>query len=103
MPSIVGTWLGYEVRYARGRWDAASKIAVRKRLSAGGKWIRTIGTRKISYRFEADFCRLHDASRSRKGFTSFATGDRQFESISLQRRVHCEPDRATGREISRLR
>ena len=48
--------------------------------------------RKISHRFETDFCRLHDGSRSRKGFTSFATGDRQFEFTSLQRRVSCEPD-----------
>ena len=41
--------------------------------------------RKISHRFETDFCHLHDGSHSRKGFTSFATGDRQFESTSLQR------------------
>jgi hypothetical protein len=46
---------------------------------------------KISHRFETDFCRLHDGSRSRKGFTSFATGDRQFESTSLQRGVRREP------------
>jgi hypothetical protein len=36
------------------------------RLSAGGKWIRTLSTRKISYRFETDFCRLRDAQGSRR-------------------------------------
>jgi hypothetical protein len=33
-------------------------------LAAGGEWIRTIGTRKISYRFETDFCRPGDGSDS---------------------------------------
>jgi hypothetical protein len=42
-------------------------------LSDGGKWIRTIGTRKISHLFETDFCRLHDGPCSRKGFTSLAS------------------------------
>jgi hypothetical protein len=32
------------------------------RLSAGGKWIRTIGTWKISFRFETDFRRIRDDS-----------------------------------------
>ena len=54
------------------------------RLPAGGGWIRTIGTRKISYRFETDFCRLGDGSGSRTGFISFATGNRWFESSPLQ-------------------
>jgi len=31
-------------------------------LSAGGKWIRTIGTWKISFRFETDFRRIRDDS-----------------------------------------
>jgi hypothetical protein len=30
-------------------------MRARDGLSAGGKWIRTIGTRKINYRFETDF------------------------------------------------
>src|ERR1700741_4693877 len=37
---------------------------VRTGLAAGGEWIRTIGTRKISYRFETDFCRPGDGSDS---------------------------------------
>src|SRR6516164_10634396 len=54
-----------------------------RRLSAGGKWIRTISTRKRSYRFETDFCRLHNGSRPRNGFTlSFATGDRQIHEAA---------------------
>ena len=35
----------------------------RRRLSAGGEWIRTIGTRKRSYRFETDFCRCKPVPR----------------------------------------
>jgi hypothetical protein len=35
---------------------------VRRRLFAGGKWIRTIGTWKISFRFETDFHRIRDDS-----------------------------------------
>jgi hypothetical protein len=59
--------------------------------------------RKISHRFETDFCRLHlhDGSRSRKGFTSFATGDRQFEFTSLQRGVSCEPEFSQDQNFSR--
>src|SRR6516162_1169274 len=48
---------------------------------------------EINHRFETDFCRFHDGSvseRAAKGFTSFATGDRHFESGSLQRRVSNE-------------
>ena len=56
--------------------------AFRCRLFAGGKWIRTISTRKRSYRFETDFCRLHNGSRSRNGFTSFATEDRQVHEAA---------------------
>ena len=36
--------------------SAAAEEPMVRRLCAGGKWIRTIGTRKISYRFETDFC-----------------------------------------------
>ena len=50
--------------------------AFRCRLFAGGKWIRTISTRKRSYRFETDFCRLHNGSRSRDSFLSRRRTDR---------------------------
>jgi hypothetical protein len=34
--------------------------------------------------------------RQNGNHTPFATGDRQFESISLQRRVACEPEFSRG-------
>ena len=67
-----------------------------RRLAAGGDWIRTIGIRKISYRFETDFCHLRDGSGSRRGFVSFATGNRWFESSPLQRGIRCELDLGEG-------
>jgi hypothetical protein len=42
-----------------------TRIHFRDRLSAGGKWTNH-RYRGISYRFETDFCRLHDGSRSRR-------------------------------------
>jgi hypothetical protein len=57
-------------------------------LAAGGKWIRTISTRK-----RTDFCRLHNGPRSRNGSTSFATGDRQVHGNHAARPplAHREP------------
>src|SRR6516164_1082866 len=60
------------------------------RLSAGGRWLRTIGIRKINYRFETDFCHLRDGfgSGSRTGFIFFATGNQIVRlPLSLQQRV----------------
>ena len=61
---------------------------VRSRLSAGGRWIRTIGTPpnffgRPSIPAQFTFRNINRLPRDR---------DRWFESISLQRRVRCEPD-----------
>ena len=84
-----------------------------RRLSGGGRWIRTIGTRKISYRFEADFCRLHDASRSRKGFSA-ADPDRLilpamqqakqpvWTRLQLLARLTLNPGKHAGNQPARL-
>ncbi len=45
---------------------------------------------KVGYRFETASCRLREAD-TWKGIHPFATGDRGFESRSLQQRVSNEP------------
>jgi hypothetical protein len=44
----IGSWSGADSHI----WLEGPRVC---RLSAGGRWIRTIGTQKISYRFETDF------------------------------------------------
>ena len=45
-------------------WESEIPRDTDSPLEGGG--FRTIGPRKISHRFETDFCRLHDGCRSRK-------------------------------------
>src|SRR6516164_10335151 len=42
--------------------SAQRRNPARRRLPAGGKWIRTIGTGKISFRSETDFRRIRGDS-----------------------------------------
>src|ERR1700719_1749735 len=65
---------------------------VRTRLPAGGGRIRTLGPALSAYRLGTASCRLRDPSprrRRQNGITLSRSGDRGFESCSLQRRV-CE-------------
>src|SRR6516164_8128404 len=62
---------------SQAQWNEGAKVRVGREevpkvcgLFAGGSRIRTIGMRKISSRFERDFCRLRDGSGSREGFVS---------------------------------
>src|SRR6478672_7295160 len=59
---------------------------VRNGLFAGGRWIRTSGS--------ANECRYFRRGDRHSGVRTWpiATGNRWFESISLQRRVWYEPD-----------
>jgi hypothetical protein len=65
-----------------------------RRLVAGGKWIRTIGTRKISYRFETDFVTSmtvpvpeRDSPLSRRGTDSSNPSPSSRESGELSTTV----------------
>jgi hypothetical protein len=72
-------------------------------LFAGGKWIRTISTRKRSYRFETGFCRVHNGSRSRNGPTSFVTADRQVHGDHAARPLLAHREPAQTRYCNPLR
>jgi hypothetical protein len=72
------------------------------RLAAGGKWIRTIGTWKISYSFDTDFCRLRDGFGAPRRWISSAhmrcsprapsgmPGDRVVMIAERSRPITCE-------------
>ena len=61
---------------------------VRTRLRAGGRWIRTIGP----CREGAGYIAKGEFARGSTGGQKNLAGYRWFESISLQRRVVCEPE-----------
>src|SRR5215472_18008021 len=69
------------------RLHAATKLP-----SLAARPIASISTRKRSYRFETDFCRLHNSSRPRYGFTlSFATGtDRSTKRLRASEAENAE-------------
>jgi hypothetical protein len=70
--------------------SALRQNRVRTRLLPGGRWIRTIGPRHE----RADFCcgkRIAGPNGVQQKRLSLMRY-RWFESISLQQRVHCEPD-----------
>ena len=76
-------------RRARGT-SSCAESQVRNRLSAGGRWIRTSGpgTKEPVFLAEGE---LRDRARAAKKGCFFMRY-RWFESISLQRGVHCETD-----------
>src|ERR1700730_4896720 len=69
----------------------APESQVRTRLPAGGSRIRPVGpSRERVALCSEGKCRSGQTRQSRE--RSFLTGDRGFESCSLQRGVKCEPD-----------
>src|SRR5580692_5909029 len=72
--------------------DLRKLLRERDRLSAGGRWIRTIGTPPNFFGRPSIPAQIHLSQYNRLP----RDRDRWFESISLQRGVWCEPDFRAG-------
>ena len=68
--------------------DPDAQVLKVRRLAAGGRWIRTIGTAQETTLFAAPVRSPQFAFRNKNRL--FRARDRWFESISLQQGVTCE-------------